>query len=125
LVGGIVTIGEEGDGGGVGRPDEIGGVAGLAGRCGGDGLALDEIVEIAKTVQRGDTNLASFNPGKALGIGRNGDLSEGAGAILAGENFVELCRRWNDCGLGGGGGLSVIEGSRAESDKNGSAMEAA
>jgi hypothetical protein len=87
LPAGIGTVGEEGDGGGVGRPDEIGGVAGLAGRYGGDGLALDEIVE------RGEANLAGLKPDKALGIGRDGDLGEGAGAILAGENFVELDAR--------------------------------
>jgi hypothetical protein len=86
---------------------------------------VGEIAEIAKIIQRGDANLASFKPGDAFAIGRDDDLSDGAGADLAGEDFVELCRWWCDGGLCGGSGLSVIEGSGAESNKSGSAMEAA
>ena len=111
LVGGIRTIGEEGDGVGVGRPDEIEGRAGLAGHSGGDRLALDEIAK------RGDANLAGLEPRDALAIGRDCDLSDGAGAVLAGEDLVELGRWRSDCGLRGGGGLCAIEGSGAERQK--------
>ena len=86
LLAGSVAIGKEGDRGGVGRPDEIGGVAGISWRGGGDGLALGEIVD------RGDANLAGFKPCDAFAIGRDGDLGDGPRLIFAGEDFVEFGR---------------------------------
>ncbi len=65
----------------------------MARRGDGDGLALGKIVE------RGEANLACFKPCDALAVGRDGDLSDGAGAALGGEDPVELGCGWRGCGL--------------------------
>ena len=105
LVAWIGAVGEERDGGGVGRPSKFGRVAGLAWGF-GDWLALGEIVE------RGEANLASLKPGDALAVGRDGELSEGASAVLGGKDLVEL----RGIGLRGCG-LSVSEERRDEAEE--------
>ena len=89
----------------------------LAGRGGGDGLAVGEIVD------GGDANLAGFEPGDALAVGRDGNLGDGACAVFAGEDFVELSGGWRGCGLRGRG-LRVY-GEQCERTEKQSAPETA
>ena len=106
----IGAIGEEGEGGGVVRPDEVGFGARAVGRGRGDALAL---VEICK---RRDANFAAGDPGQALAVGRNGDLGDGDRAPLAGRLWAEA--------LGAGrGGLSANwrEGGCAKEERQGGA----
>ena len=59
----------------------------LNGRSGGcDALAQVEVVD------GGNVDFASLQPGQAFTIGGNGNLINGAGAILAGQYFVEASR---------------------------------
>ena len=72
----------------------------MAGRRSGDGLAMGEIVEW------GDAYLTCVKPGDALAVGRDCNLSDGAGATLAGKDLIEWCGggldggRLCECGLG-------------------------
>ncbi len=91
----VGAIGEEGDGVGVWRPNEAGCGAGLAGRRSGDGLAMGEIVE------RGEAYLTCVKPCDPLAVGRDCNLSDGAGATLAGKDLIELSGSGlRGCGLG-------------------------
>ena len=109
LLAGVCAIGEESDGGGAWRPDELGRVAGLTGCSGSDRKRLRE------AGVRGDMELTRLKPGDALAIGRDGDLGDEVGAALMGEDFVEA-RGGRRGGLRrGGGGLREGVGGCAES----------
>ena len=90
----VGAIGEEGDGGRVGRPDGGGFRAGVAGRGrGGDALALVE------TAERSDVDFSAFDPGETLAVGRNGDLAYGLNGRLAGRGGrVAEAEFWTQAG---------------------------
>ena len=111
----VRAIGEEGEGGGVGRPDGVRLGAGAVGRRGGgDALAMAEIVEGS------NENHPAVEPGDALAVGRNGDLADHDGAPLA---------VWRWTGVRGAGrgslGANRQEGGCAEDERQGGAAEAA
>jgi hypothetical protein len=113
----IGAIGEEGEGGGVGRPGEVGFGAGAVGRGGGgDALAIAEVVE------GGNENHATVEPGDALAVGGSGNLADGLGAPLAGKRLVEADGGGRGCG---GLGANGQEGGCAEDERQGGAAEAA
>ena len=99
---GIGAIGEEGEGGGIGRPGEIGFSAGLSGRSRGDTLALSEVVD------GGNTDLAALEPGETLAVGRDGNLADGKTAVQVGEDLIELLSSR------AGGRVSVLCADRQE-----------
>lgn len=47
-------------------------------------MALGQIVE------RGEANLAGVKPSDALAVRRDGNLSDGVGATVAGKDLIEL-----------------------------------
>ncbi len=63
-------------------------------------------------IKRGDADFASIKPGDALAVGRDCNLSDGAGATAAGKDLIEL----GGSGLGGNGlrgcGLGASEERR-------------
>lgn len=76
----IGAIGEEGEGGGVGRPDGFGFHAGVVRRArGGKALAFVESGE------RSDADFTAVEPGQALAVGRNRDLADNSDQPMAGR----------------------------------------
>lgn len=95
----IGAIGEEGEGGGVGRPDGFGfGAVVVGGARGGKALAF---VESAKW---SDADFAAVEPGEALAVRRNGDLTDDSDQSLA---------EGGGAGAGGGWVLSA-DGERGK-----------
>ena len=98
----VCAIGEEDEGGGVGRPGEIGFTAGLIGRSRSDVLALAEVIE------RGNMDLAALEPCKTLAFRRDGNLADGKAAVEVGQNLVKAG------GGGEGGSVGILRADRQE-----------
>ena len=94
LPAGIGAIGEEGDGGGVWRPGEIGFTTGLSGRGCGDKLALADVVEGC------EVDLAALRPSEALAVRSDSNLADGKTSVEVGQDLIELGRGGEGDGIG-------------------------
>jgi hypothetical protein len=64
---------------------------------------------LAEVVERGDMDLAALEPGEALAVRRDGDLTDGNGTVEAGKDLFELGSGW-----AGRGSVGVLRGEGQE-----------